>query len=353
MNQPSASGRATRVAWIDVVKYVCIMCVMLSHLESRTEFLHRVFSPFFLNGFFFASGYVYRHKEGFGAFLAKKSRGLFFPWLVFSVFNIVLSQILTFQPHAGLAEELKWNFLQIRNLGDGLWFLAALFVAFIPFYFFIGRYEKSVAPRKAAALLAVCFLLSVASNLYLLFMDPHLLPWGSAKLPWHLEYIFVGMFWMVLGYLFRQRYEVSLDGAVGTGAKLGIVAVFLALVYVPWCLDIAFSPPIAALGYSYLCAFTGVFALVCVGKTITPNRHMLYIGQNTLLCFALHGKTFTVMQVSMRKVCGSLYAAILGHPAASSVFAICLAVVLSWVLVVPIYAVNRWMPFLVGRGYRR
>lgn len=325
------------------------MCVLLSHLESCTEFLHRFFGPFFLNGFFFASGYVYRHKETFGAFLLKKTRGLFIPWLVFSVFNIVLSQILTFREHAGLAEELKWNFLQIRSHGDGLWFVAALFAAFIPFYFFIDKYEKAGAGRKASALLAVCFLLSLASNLYLLFMDPNLLPWGSARLPWHIEYIFVGMFWMVLGYLFRQRFEGTFDRSIGTGTKLGIAAGFLFLVCAPCWLDIALPGKTAALGYAYLCSFTGVFALVNAGKMIKPNRYMLYIGQNTLLCFAFHGKIFTVMEVAMAKFCGSLYSSVLADPVASTVFAVVFAVVLSLILVIPIYVVNRWFPFLLGR----
>ena len=66
---------------------------------------------------------------------------MFVPWLVFSVFDIALSQLISFNVHESLLEELKWNFLQIRGQGDQIWFVAALFVAFIPFYFFIQCYE--------------------------------------------------------------------------------------------------------------------------------------------------------------------------------------------------------------------
>ena len=133
--------RTKRIEWVDIVKYVCIIMVMLSHLETRTDIWRAFYTPFFLSAFFFSAGYVYKPKSSFKDFLYKKFRQLFIPWLVFSVFDIVLSQIITFNEHDGLLEELKWNFLQIRGQGDQIWFVAALFVAFMPFYFFIKRYE--------------------------------------------------------------------------------------------------------------------------------------------------------------------------------------------------------------------
>lgn len=133
---------AKRIVWVDVVKYICILMVMLSHLEARTDLWQVFYTPFFLSAFFFVSGYVYKPKDGgFKKFLHKKIRQLFVPWLVFSVFNILLSQILSFNEHSGLLTELMWNFLQIRGKGDGIWFVAALFVSFIPFYFAINWYE--------------------------------------------------------------------------------------------------------------------------------------------------------------------------------------------------------------------
>ncbi len=132
-----------RIIWVDVVKYICILMVMLSHLEVKTALWQVFYSPFFLSAFLFVSGYVYiPEKKGFKKFLYKKFRQLFIPWLIFSLFNIFLSQILSFNAHRELFTELMWNFLQIRGQGDGVWFVAALFVAFIPFYFFINWYES-------------------------------------------------------------------------------------------------------------------------------------------------------------------------------------------------------------------
>lgn len=137
-------GKNKRIEWVDIVKYVCIIMVMLSHLETRTEVWSAFYSPFFLTAFFFTAGYVYKPKGDFREFIYKKIRQLFIPWLVFSIFDIGLSQLISFNVHESLLEELKWNFLQIRGQGDLIWFVAALFVAFIPFYFFIQWYENGL-----------------------------------------------------------------------------------------------------------------------------------------------------------------------------------------------------------------
>ena len=137
-------GKKKRIEWVDIVKYVCIIMVMLSHLETRTEVWRAFYTPFFLTAFFFTAGYVYKPKGSFKEFMFKKFRQLFIPWLVFSVFDIMLSQMISFNAHESLLEELMRNFLQIRGQGDLIWFVAALFVAFVPFYFFIQWYEDEV-----------------------------------------------------------------------------------------------------------------------------------------------------------------------------------------------------------------
>lgn len=342
-----------RVQWVDIVKYICIMWVMLSHLEANTKLLNTFYSPFFLNGFFFASGYVYYHKDGFRDFFVKKLKGLFVPWLFFSVFNILLSQVITFNEHSSLLEELKWNFLQIRGKGDDIWFVAALFVAFIPFYFFIGKYERSKKQSQDKVIFIILtFVLSLISNLYGKYMNPDLLPWGTTPLPWHIEYIFVAMFWMVLGYLFRNEYETAFDSKVKSESIIILFLLYMIIRYVPYITKYDIKNNIASIGYSYISAFLGVFLLIYFSKRIKPNRYLLYIGQNTLICFALHGKTFSLIQTILKKTIGSLYSLIIENIFASSLFAIAFTVILSFILIIPIYVINRWLPFLIGRKYR-
>lgn len=76
-----------RIEWVDIGKYICIMFVMLSHLQSGSEILTKFYLPFFLTVFFFLSGYVYREPVSFKEHFINKLKGLFIPWLIFSNLN--------------------------------------------------------------------------------------------------------------------------------------------------------------------------------------------------------------------------------------------------------------------------
>lgn len=211
-----------RIEWIDIGKFICIMFVMLSHLESGTDGLRRIYSPFFLTVFFFLSGYTYREVGSFKEHFIKKVRGLFVPWLVFSHFNILLSQIISLKEKRSLLECLMWNWLQIRGKDDGLWFVAALFVAYIPFYFF----AKQKRPRMTITLSIV---LSVISIIYMKVVPSDVFPWGTVSLPWHLEYVFQAMLWMILGYYFKIYGEQIFDKY---NTKLTCISLWMIYIFV-------------------------------------------------------------------------------------------------------------------------
>ena len=343
-----------RIEWIDIVKYVCIIMVMLSHLETRTEIWNAFYSPFFLTAFFFTAGYVYKPKNNFKNFLYKKFRQLFIPWLFFSVFDIVLSQVVSFNVHKNLLEELKWNFLQIRGEGDGVWFVAALFVAFIPFYFFVEWYESM--PKKVKGkygyreikVIILAWILSFASILYVRLMTTHFFPWNSAALPWHFAYMFQAMFYMILGYIFHQNVEGKFDRYNGSKTRMIVLIIYLLLVFIPILREIRMSMIIDIM-YEYLESIVGITLLIMVTKVIKSNKYINYVGQNTLIYFALHGKVYSVIQTLLTKFVPCFYTMVLSSTVLSSIFCLGLSIFLSVVLIIPAYIINRWFPFIVGR----
>lgn len=347
-------GTNKRIVWVDVVKYICILMVMLSHLEARTDVWQAFYTPFFLSAFFFVSGYVYKPKDGFKQFLYKKFRQLFIPWLVFSVFDILLSQILSFNEHESLLTELTWNFLQIRGQGDGVWFVAALFVAFIPFYFFIKWYESKNEKitgggyNKCTVAILIAWVLSLISILYSKLLPDVTFTWGSAALPWHIEYIFQAMFFMVLGYIFKQKFEIKLDKWNNRAVCLVICLIYLLLVFIPYVSGITL-PMVLDVLYDYILSIVGIAAVVMIAKRVPSNRYINYVGQNTLIYFALHGKAYSLIQTVLRRFAGRLYATILGNVVLSSVFALLFALLLSVVLIIPALIINKWFPFIMGR----
>lgn len=344
-----------RIEWVDIVKYVCIIMVMLSHLETRTDIWSAFYSPFILTAFFFTAGYVYTPKKNFKEFLYSKFRQLFVPWLVFSVFGIVLSQVLSFNAHGNLSEELKWNFFQIRGQGDQIWFVAALFVAFIPFYFFIKRYETISEKinrgdsRNCLIAIAVSWLLSLVSILYERLAPFEIFPWNSTSLPWHIEYMFQAMHYMVLGYMFRHNFERWLDKCNTLTIRFVSVALYSMFVFGPFFAKIE-MPMMVDIVYQYVASLIGIFTLILIAKVVKGNSYINYVGQNTLIYFALHGKVYSVIQTVLKKVAVGFYGMVLNSTVASSIFCFILSLVLSVILIIPAYIINRWFPFIVGRN---
>lgn len=340
-----------RIEWVDIVKYICIIFVMVHHLEGGSEVLYTFYASFFLKAFFFTAGYVYRHTNDFKGFFIKKVKGLFVPWLIFSILNILLSQVLSFNEHGDLLTELGWNMLQIRNHGDGIWFVAALFVTFIPFYFMI-KWSDDASKNRGITAIVICFFLSFGSLAYTKLMNPTLLPWNGAELPWHLEYIFQAMLFMVLGYYFRKEFEAKFDKYNTKVNRICLAVVYLALIYLPHAFGIEF-PVIIDMIYQYVRELAGVLLIVAVCKVMKTNRYISYVGQNTLIYFALHGKVLSIIQTVLWKVVPGFYAAVLGNAISANILVIVLSLVMSVLLIIPAWIINNFFPFIVGRNKRK
>lgn len=338
-----------RVSWVDIAKCICILCVVNCHLESTGILLHSFYSPFFLTLFFFCSGYVYRSGSSFPVFFRKKVFQLLIPWLILSVGNILLSQILTFNKKVPLGDALLWNFLQIRGENDGVWFVSALFMIFLPFFFFIRWYEKKGGKRNTWLLLGISFCLMCLSEIYNYWMDPEIFPWKSTALPWHLEYIFFGMFYMVLGYLFRKHIEPAFDRLNTTEFRWIVWAIYCVWVLSPFFWDVSINNAVISVLLTYIQQCLGIVAVVALCKVLPGNRFVFYIGQNTLLCFALHGKVYSLLQTLCRKLIPDIYGFILDNWLISDIFSVFLTGVVTVILIIPIWMINRWFPIAAGR----
>ena len=347
-----------RIEWVDTAKFLCMIAVMAEHAESMTAVQDKIVDPFYLNMFSFAAGYVYFHRHGFRDFFRKKVRQLFIPWLCFSLLVIVSAHLFSFNEHESIWKELGQNFLQIKFYRGEMWYVAALFVAFIPFYFFIDRYERSVRPvrEKALLLLLVSFLLAEASLAFSTFFPKDILPWTRewvyVSLPWHLEYIFQVVFAMVLGYLFRLYGEARFDRWDGPWTTVALWAVYLVFVLV-----IGGPMPYFELArylWYYPCVLVGLAAVTSLAKRIRPNRYTRCVGQNTLTYYGLHGKVESLLQAVLRRVIGQPYVELVygGHEA-SALVAVALALVVSVLLMPVAWFINRYLPFMVGRKRKK
>lgn len=197
-------------------------------------------------------------------------------------------------------------------------------------------------------MVVAAFALSFISTVYTRMFPDDVFPWGSAALPWHLEYIFQAMFFMVLGYVFKEQMEERFDKANTFVFRVILCGSYLLMVYAPNAFGLSL-PVMGDIFYTYLCQIVGILLVVAVSKRIRAGAYMKYIGQNTLICFALHGKMYSALQTLLRKT-GSMYETILADMWMSTAFSMAFALLISVLLIFPIYVINRYTPFIVGRG---
>ena len=342
-----------RIVWVDIAKYFCMIAVMAEHTAFLTDKLDAFFEPFYLNLFSFCAGYVYIHRDGFVRFVRKKTRQLLVPWLFFSLIVILSSHIVSFGEHTSLKDELFRNFLQIRYFGGEMWYISALFIAFLPFFFCIFRFEHSDSGQKTSFLILISFLLSLASMAFSAFAPRNLFFWSRSDipvtLPWHLEYMFQAMFYMVLGYLFRTRWETFFDRRNGTGLCILLWGLYLFIDFLipKWAGGLSKT---VSLFYYYLKALSGIFAFVSLSKLIPFNRYMDFVGRDTLIFYGLHGKAESVLQHVLWKISADYFSWLQWGGSEWAALAAVLESLAVSVLLIPVaWVINRWFPFLVGK----
>ena len=344
-----------RIVWVDLAKFFCMFAVMADHSAMMTDALDGFVEPWYLNLFSFAAGYVYFHRRGFGAFFRKKTRQLFVPWLVFSMLTIALAQVLSFNEHEPFLVEAGKNLLQIQYYGSEMWYVAALFVAFLPFYFFIDAFERSALPerKRQVLFLLAAFLLSAASAYFSNFGPRELFPWGRPEvpvtLPWHLEYMFQAMFYMFLGYLFRRYWEPAFDRKNSWALFALLLALHLVMVYGVRRTGSWYTLRVR-LFHMYLCALVAMAMVISLSKQIAGTRHMRYVGQNTVVYYGLHGKAESLLQTLLRRLAPDLWNTLRWSIGGWRVIAaLGIAWAVSWLLVPAAWVINRFFPFLLGR----
>lgn len=341
-----------RIEWVDIVKFFCMFCVMISHLGGGgiALHLHYLYEPFFLCGFLFVSGYTYNNNVSFIEHIKKKTRQLLIPWILFSLLNITLSQIVSFHPewHPGFMAELRSNLLQIRELGDGsMWFINALFVAYIPFYYFVKKYEDNNDSKNTDLMFALlCIVMMLAYESYIEFFPHQIFPWGSNRLPWHLEYIPYALSFMFFGYLFRKKYDSYLKEC----NVYVVMLVYLLIIYLPLFFQTYFTGVFVVV-YKVIIAILGTLFIAVVSINVNSNKLSLFVGRNTLTYYGTHGKALALIEAIFRKITPSLYNSVIHNSLLSIIYSVLLGIVLCMVLIVPTIFINKYLPFFAGRRY--
>lgn len=307
--------------------------VIYSHLEYCNDSVMRYFTPVFLTTFFFVSGYLFKENCSFGKVFEQRTRTLLLPLLALGMIMILMGQVLTFHNETSFADSVKGLLFQYDK-NRLLWFVAALYVYSVIFYW-VERFSKN-----ATGLLVVSVALFV-------------LNWGYSRLqlpalPWYIHSSGYACFYMGLGKWYKEKEAVVNRYLDNKWVVMAAFAIYVLLITL-FDLHISFFGSellIDALVVTVL----GLIVMLYVSKHILHNsRFLLFVGANTLFYFAFHGKVYSLLQTVCHKLLSGDLLAVVG---VQDALAFAIVFLDALILILPAIFVNRYCPFLLGKGFK-
>lgn len=331
-----------RQAWLDYIKFIAMALVVVYHTPPRYDSAHE--AALFNMGapvFFFAAGYLFNiaKQKNFLSFLGHRARQILVPYTTFFIIFYAL-WLAVGRRMAGPEEQAidvftpMWQFIQGTPdvvLGP-FWFLAALFTMQV-IYYPIKRYLSGCWP------LVVALLLSVG----LLVMPD--LPWFRY---WNLDKAFLYMPIYAFGnccHPLVEKFEFSTPARSLLWMALAVLGQGF-LILAPLNIDRAVAYVLAP---EAVILVLPLYTAVC--KWLEKRCGTSRIAQTV----AITGITYLALQNYLIGVIKIVAARLLGPEILddSILFKVVIALVVMAVLYPLAVFIERYLPFLLGKGYKR
>ena len=280
------------IVWINNLKAFCIIIVYLRHCELyygvNMGCIDLLFLTFYVNGFFFASGYLLFWKqlstpkidEHKSLYISRNGSGFILASNI--LFRIVLPSIIfaaiEFLPSCLIqGREISIGYALFKTIGGGTyWFTSALVVGEVIILLLL-----CTRIRNVLFYVIISFLLTGVGLLIVSFYKPENGLWA-----WHQGLIC--LFFMAFGGIY-WKYEHYIDRIIRSGILFPLVVIYIILVI--FLKDFT-NPLISTLEIQPLAFLTSTiacFLLVSFCKILGEWYPLTYIGRNSLGFYFMSG----------------------------------------------------------------
>ena len=287
-----------RVYWIDNMKAIGIILVLIGHNESSiTQYIYSFHMPLF----FFISGllFVYDKEIKITSYIKKKFKSLIIPYLKISSVLFLIWFALK-----GRSEGLTVIFKNLfgivyaqggheyMNWGVPMWFIPCLFIVTVSL-FCIMRFKNNWIKE-------ILFCSSIIGfGIGLLRKNMMLEGASMTRLPWGIDVAMVGIVFFFVGYKLKDVAEQI------TSKKINIILSSILFFSVMILAKINGRIDMYTLNYKnyflfFITAFVGILAVIYISKLILRNKVFLNIGKNTIYLLAFHINILSLMKKVIR-----------------------------------------------------
>ena len=269
-----------RLPYFDLAKGVCILLVVLYHLQEAYD-VHLPSDRFLLlirlPLYYFLSGFFFKKYDGYVSFAKKKVKRLLIPFLFFYLLTSVLlpilaNSVLGMNFGTGNDWSLLYAFLTYSNYPNiPLWFLWALFLLNLLFY------PLNLYCRSLPILGLVCLVFSCLLGNF-----------SPISLPASLNRMFDGLFFFYCGYVFRLYFADSFQ-------KWYHAALFVALFFL---IGLWLSGNLVLLLVQhYVGGLLGIIGLILICRMIGHFPYVSYVGRYSIMLLVTHEPLIRLLQV--------------------------------------------------------
>lgn len=328
--------KKSRNDYIDFLKGVGILLMILGHHENIVK--NWIYS-FHMPLFFILSGIFHKNEKTFLDFMKKKAKSLLIPYFIFSgiLFTFWLVIGRKFGEAAINNTSIKESFIGIfygvgkvkgissMEWGGPLWFLLCLFIISNIFYFL-----SELELKKVIYIEIFLFFISIISQKYIPIL-----------LPWNIQRAFIDIIFYSIGYYFKDFINNQNDKNF---MKIGLTCLLINL-------GIYFDKKIFSTLKNYnidvvylIGGLFGSFAVIELFKFIKKNRIVQYLGKNTLVLLAFHGRAMTFIKFIIIIILEKEL--IEGKVGIDIVY----SVIQIFLCLPAIFIFNKYFPYLIGKG---
>lgn len=331
-----------RKGWIDIVRGTAFLMVIFNHLDFDNAIAMRFFCPVYLTSFFFVSGYLFKDYSSFLEMLEHRTRTLLLPFVLLGSLMIVSSYLFSIgEKQIGIKDAFVELFLQHgKSHINSMWFVPSLYVYSIIFYFLL---QISKTKYVSELLLISCF---TANWFYIYYFE-------GGSLPWHLHVTGFACFYMFLGNIYKRKEKLL---TCLNNIRLSLIEILLYVIIVTFCFGhnnfcISFygSPFFID---ALILTMLGVGIMIGIGK-IMKSTLLNYVGANTLVYFAVHGKAMSFVNYLFGVGLSSTFDCFFIEDIFFRELLLIVKTICCAVLIIPFsMIINRFFPVIMGRGFR-
>ena len=288
----STTGEKKRLHYIDVAKGILILLVVYGHLYAWTTKLNpdaadyvlqslNFFISFYMPAFFVITGFCSNFKKPFPVFFLSSFKAILLPGLFFSLFDAIINFNLNLQHFYRIGKEFL-------VYGGRYWFLSALFVARLVYWFLCNHLSINKTIICSILLFVASFILTQFYDYYefwyfihALLLTPYLCLGQILRYKNNTYFISAAIIYIITLFItvILSRMGIFQIKYIDAGFVMLVPAVVQSFININYSMFISLV----------LLSVSGSIMIIGLAKKIEKNMILEYMGQNSLIIYCVHG----------------------------------------------------------------